>query len=88
MTLIRAVARARVWYDRLLGEKTTTLRTLACEYRVTDGYVGRILQCAFLAPDLVEAILHGRQPAALTLERLLDDLPISWVAQRETVSSV
>jgi len=87
-TLITAVARAHVWYERLLVEKTTSLRTIAREYGVTDGYVGRILRYAFLAPDLVEAILHGRQPPALTLERLLHDLPNSWAAQREAVNSV
>ena len=39
---------------------------------------------AFLAPDIVEAILGGRQPVELTAARLkrVRDLPVSWVEQR------
>jgi len=37
---------------------------------------------------LVEAILQGRQPAELTLERLLDDLPLDWAAQREALGPI
>jgi hypothetical protein len=42
---------------------------------------------AFLAPDIIEAILQGRQPADLTLARLTNrlDLPLDWVAQRELI---
>ena len=45
----------------------------------------RLLQLAFLAPDIVEHILDGTQPASLTAQRLkrLDGLPLLWDAQRE-----
>jgi hypothetical protein len=38
----------------------------------------------FLAPDIVEAIVAGHQPAELTVTRLirLEDLPLSWAEQR------
>jgi site-specific DNA recombinase len=46
--------------------------------------VSRVLQCAFLAPDIVEAILDGRQPSNLSLERLTGSgLPLSWIVQRK-----
>ena len=35
-----------------------------------------------LAPDIVEAILDGRQLEGLRLEDLLEPLPLEWVAQR------
>jgi len=40
---------------------------------------------AFLAPDIVEAILRGRQPIKLTPEKLkrLRNLPKSWEEQRK-----
>ena len=39
--------------------------------------------CAFLAPDIVEAILDGRQPADLTVQKLLRSLPLAWAEQRQ-----
>ena len=44
----------------------------------------RILQLAFLAPDLQARILNGKQPAHLNLEQLTEQpLPISWAEQRK-----
>lgn len=38
---------------------------------------------AYLAPDLVEMILAGRQPVTFTLSKLLDaQLPYGWSEQR------
>jgi site-specific DNA recombinase len=51
-------------------------------------YVRRILRCAFLAPDLVEAILQGRQPPELTLARLCHTLPFDWSEQRKEFGPV
>ena len=87
-TLITAVARAHVWYEQLRSGEATSFRALALEYGVSEGYVGRMLRGAFLSPDLVEAILHGRQPPALTLQRLIRNLPLDWAEQREMIEQV
>lgn len=84
--LIKAVARAYTWYEQLLSGEATSLQAIAREHGVMPRYVRRILRCAFLAPDLVQAILDGRQPPELTLERLLQALPLDWAAQREVLS--
>ncbi len=42
----------------------------------------RILHLAFLAPDIVEAILDGQQPADLDLEQLLKGIPHAWQNQQ------
>jgi DNA invertase Pin-like site-specific DNA recombinase len=86
--LIKAVTRAHHWYEQLLSGKVKSLHAIAREYGVTDRYVGHILRCAFLAPDLVEAILQGRQPPELTLDRLLENLPLDWAAQREALGPI
>jgi hypothetical protein len=52
---------------------------------VTERYVGRIIRLAFLAPDIVEAILDGYQPADLELERLMKGVPIGWNEQRRAL---
>ncbi len=51
---------------------------------VDNRFVGRALQLAFLAPDIVEALANGRCPPEWTSERLLrqENLPLSWIEQR------
>lgn len=55
---------------------------------MTDRYVGHILRCAFLAPDLVEAILQGHQPPELTLDQMLHNLLLDWAKQREALGHI
>ncbi|MEO7861537.1 MAG: hypothetical protein ABIU05_14075, partial [Nitrospirales bacterium] len=83
--LITAVARAHVWYARLLSGEATSLRAIAREEGVTPRYVGRLLRCAFLAPQIIAAILLGHQPPPLTLARLCQNLPLGWARQAETL---
>ena len=54
---------------------------------VNQGDVSRILPLGLLAPDIVEAILGGRQPIELTAKRLkrIRDLPVSWAEQRRVL---
>ncbi|HEU4505632.1 MAG TPA: hypothetical protein VFR79_12415, partial [Nitrospira sp.] len=54
---------------------------------VTDAYVCRLLPLTCLAPDIVEAILDGRQPKGLRLAEMLGNGPLAWNAQRETWGS-
>ena len=51
---------------------------------IDDGEVSRVLPLAFLAPDVVEAILEGRQPVTLTARyvKRLKPVPTSWSEQR------
>lgn len=79
------MAHAQVWYERLLSGEATSLSAIAREHGVTPRYVGRLLRCAFLAPEIVEAILQGQQPPQLTLARLCKNLPLDWVEQHEAL---
>jgi len=49
--------------------------------------VGRVLRLTLLAPDIVEAILDGRQPRELQLEDLLRAFPVEWQKQRMEIFS-
>jgi hypothetical protein len=49
---------------------------------VTDAYVCRLLPLTCLAPDIVEAILDGRQPKGLRLAEMLRNGPPPWAEQR------
>jgi hypothetical protein len=44
--------------------------------------LGRILRLTLLAPDIVEAILSGRQSAEITLVELMRRVPAGWAEQR------
>jgi hypothetical protein len=79
--LVRALARAFRW-RRLLDEAVHgTLDELARAEHVSQSYVSRVLRLTLLAPDIVEAILDGRQPEGTRLEDLLEGLPVEWQAQ-------
>jgi hypothetical protein len=81
-TLLKALARA-FWYQRMLDTgKYTTIGEMATGEKLDRGYLGRLLQLTLLAPDLVEAIVEGRQAEAITLPRLMEPLPTEWAQQR------
>jgi hypothetical protein len=46
------------------------------------GHLRRVSQLTLLAPGLVEAMLDGRQPADMTLPRLLAPFPAGWAEHR------
>jgi len=81
--LIKAVARGHAWYEKVLEGKVTDMRSLARETGLTPHYVRNVFACAFLAPDIVDAILEGRQPLTLKFEHLYKNIPLSWAEQRQ-----
>lgn len=80
--LIKAVARAHSWYEKVLQGKALDMRSLARQAGLTERYIGKVFACAFLAPDIIESILDGRQPPDLNFEKLCHDIPLSWEEQR------
>jgi site-specific DNA recombinase len=83
LPLIKALARAQGWYEKVVQGKAFDMRSLSRDAGLTERYVGKVFRCAFLAPDIVEAILAGRQPQDLNFDKLCQNLPLSWVEQRE-----
>lgn len=84
--LVKALARAFRW-RRLLDEDVHgTFAELAKAERVSQSYVSRLLRLTLLAPDIVEAILDGRQPEGMRLEDLLTQSRAEWVEQASCAS--
>ena len=81
-TLVRALARAHRWRRKIESGRAKTITDLAEQEGVTDAYVCRLLPLTCLAPDLVEAILDGRQPKGLRLAEMLGNGPLGWGEQR------
>jgi len=82
-TLVRALARSFRWQRLLDDGMYATLDDLAKAERVGQSHVSRILRLTQLAPDIVEAILEGRQPERMRLEELMQGFPDEWATQRE-----
>ena len=55
---------------------------IARQFQLNDAYVRRLLRFAYLAPDIVEAIVQGHQPRSMTVKRLLRGVPCVWADQR------
>lgn len=81
VTLIKAVARAFRWLRMLETGRFSTIIELAAAEKINASYVSRILRLALLAPDIVEAILDGRQGEGVTLPGLLMSSPKIWREQ-------
>ena len=69
-TLISALARAHQWKRMLENGRHVSVSELAVAEKLDRGYLGRILMLTLLAPDIVESILDGRQPAELGVHLL------------------
>jgi len=78
MVTIKALARAFRWRKMLDAGVYSTINDLAKAKAVNATYVSRILRLTLLCPDVVEAILDGRQPAGLQLDDLLKGFPLEW----------
>ncbi len=83
LPLIKAVARARGWYEKVVQGKAFNMGTLARDAGLTRRYVNKVFRCAYLAPDIIEAILAGRQPRNLNFDKLCQSIPLDWIEQRE-----
>jgi hypothetical protein len=81
ITLIKAVARAFRWRRMLESGRFATINELAAAEKINSSYISRVLRLTLLAPDIVEAILDGRQPEGMTLPGLLKPFPVEWQRQ-------
>jgi hypothetical protein len=86
-SMVKAIARAFRWRKLLETEVYATIEKIAAAEKINASYVGRILRLTLLAPDIIEAILDGRQPTDLQQEDLLRAFPIEWPRQRAELLS-
>jgi hypothetical protein len=85
-TLAAAVALSHRWFEELRSGNVRSIADLARRHGVHQADVSRALPLAFLAPDVVDAILDGRQPVELTAARLKRTrLPHIWTEQRRVL---
>ena len=84
--LLRIVARAHEIQERLMQNTDLTVHVIASQEHVTPGYVSRLLRLPSLAPDIITAIVNGKNPPQLTAKKLMRlalEIPVDWTAQRK-----
>jgi hypothetical protein len=81
-TLVKALGRAFRWKRMLESGEFATVKELAEREKLGFSYMTRVLRLSLLAPDIVEAILEGRQPQEMKLADLLEPFSMEWKRQQ------
>ena len=81
-TVVKALARAFRWKRLLETGAYTSVSDLAEKEKIGLSYLTRVLRMTLLAPDIVDAILNGRQGDGIDLAILAAPFPNEWDAQR------
>jgi len=79
--LLKALARGFRWKKMLQEGNYQTLEEVADAENINPSYVSRLLRMTLLSPEIVEAILGGRQPPGLTMARAMQPFPWEWERQ-------
>ena len=82
-TLVKALARAFRWKRMLESGEFATIAELAEREGIAPSYMTRVLRLTLLAPDIIDAILDGKQGPELTLARVLETFPTEWEEQQD-----
>ena len=83
--LLRIVARAHDFQERLIQDPDLTVPAIASQERLTIGYLW-VRRLPSLAPDIVTAIINGKHPPELSAKRLMRlalKIPTNWAQQRK-----
>jgi hypothetical protein len=86
-TMIKVIARAFRWRRLIETGVHASIEEIARAEKINASYVGRVLRLTLLAPEIIEAILEGRQPATMTMAGLLNPFPAVWAEQREVLGA-
>ena len=79
--LLKALARGFRWRKLLETGDFSTIEEIAAAENINPSYVSRVLRMTLLAPEIVEAILAGRQPEGLTMARAMQPFSYAWSRQ-------
>ncbi|MCA6112520.1 hypothetical protein [Bradyrhizobium cenepequi] len=79
--LLQSIVRAHAWMSALWSGTHDSIESLALAMQLHPKVVRQALRLAFLAPQITESILHGSQPAYLSLAKIPFALPLPWAEQ-------
>ncbi|MBA4228648.1 MAG: recombinase family protein, partial [Hyphomonas sp.] len=84
-SLVNVLKEAVAAQQKLLADTDETLNEITERTTKSKGRLTALTRLSYLAPDIIAAILAGRQPPELSVKRLLrtsQDLPLDWPGQR------
>ena len=81
-TLVKALARAFRWKRMLESGEFASISELAEREGIAFTYIARLMRLSLLAPEIVDAIMDGRQTESVTLTNLMDPFPLDWKEQQ------
>jgi site-specific DNA recombinase len=86
-SLIKLFVKAHELQRKVLHDSGASIAAFARGEGMSESYITRHLRLAFVAPDIVTAILSGQHPPTLTAAKLIKDtrLPLDWQAQRSAL---
>ena len=79
--LLKALARGFRWRRLMETGDLSTIQEIAEAENINPSYVSRVLRMTLLAPEIVEAILAGKQPDRLTMAKAMEPFPWQWQEQ-------
>jgi hypothetical protein len=79
--LLKALARGFRWRKLLEAGDFATIGEIADAENINPSYVSRVLRMTLFSPEIVEAILVGKQPEGLTMARAMQPFPTEWRRQ-------
>ena len=82
--LVALLTRAHDWFAQLASGRSDSIQAISRKAKVSSPYAARVVNLAFLAPDIVQRIVRGDCPMELNSDRLIRmvPLPVSWDEQR------
>jgi DNA invertase Pin-like site-specific DNA recombinase len=88
--MVKLLAKGHVWFGLLASGKAQSIQEIGDQAEVSRCYVSKVIQMRFLAPDIVRAILSGKQPPMLTADKLMRSVPppVDWQEQRRLLGFV
>ena len=82
-SLALAITRAHRWKELIDSGKFASISELAQAIGLDVSYTARLYRLTLLAPDIIEAILDGREPDGISMRILSQPIPLDWKEQRK-----
>jgi hypothetical protein len=83
--VLRAIARAWKWRRQLESGAVSTIQDIAVAENVSDRFIGRMIRLAYLAPNVLEALVIARRPPAIAINDLMTVVELPWDGQMQRV---